>query len=381
VRIVQVTPFFHPHAGGVESHVRGLAREFAREGHDVTVVTSRYDRRLPREEHLDGFRILRTRTLGLVFNTPFDVGTGGVLRDLDADVVHLHYPPPITSFFATRTLQRRNIPVCLTYHCDLYLPGFTGRLIAGLYQRVFLPPTLRRVGRIVVHTRSYGVTSAMLRGRELAVIPSVVDLDRFRPSLDGTDLRVNLRLDGKRILSFTGRLVPHKGVDVILQALTQLPDDVVLLVIGAGPVLRSLLGLARRLGVADRVRFCPAISDDDLPRYLAMSDVFVFPSQSRLEGFGLAVAEAMAVGLPVVIADMPGVREVIEPGQEGLLAEPLLASDLAAKIRVLLDDPSLARRMGAAGRRRAEERYGLPTVAHQLLSLYGDLHAAGLSGP
>jgi glycosyltransferase involved in cell wall biosynthesis len=74
---------------------------------------------------------------------------------------------------------------------------------------------------------------------------------------------------------------------------------------------------------------------------------------------------------------MPGVREVIEPGREGLLAEPLLAEDFAAKIRILLDDPALARRMGAAGRRRAEERYGLATVAGQLLSLYASLHAAG----
>jgi glycosyltransferase involved in cell wall biosynthesis len=278
-------------------------------------------------------------------------------------------------------LNRRNVPVCLTYHCDLYLAGFSGRLLSGLYQRVFLPPTLRGVDRIVVHTRSYGVTSAVLRGRELSVIPSVVDLDWFRPGLDAGSLRGDLRLEGKRILTFTGRLVPHKGVDVILQALARLPDDVVLVVVGAGPVLHSLVGLARRLGVGDRVRFCARVSDDDLPRYLALGDVFVFPSQSRLEGFGLAVAEAMAVGLPVVIADMPGVREVIEPGREGLLAEPLLADDLAEKIRILLDDPPLARRMGAAGRRRAEERYGLPTVAHQLLSLYADLHAAGLSGP
>ncbi len=381
MRIVQVTPFFHPHAGGVESHVRSLAREFAREGHDVTVVTSRYQSSLPREEQTEGYRVLRTRTLGVAFNTPFDMGTGRMLRGLDADVVHLHYPPPVTSFFATRTLQRRNIPVCLTYHCDLYLAGFGGRLLAGLYQRVFLPPTLRRVDRIIVHTRSYGVTSAMLRGRELSVIPSVVDLDWFRPGLPASDLRSDLRLEGKRILGFTGRLVPHKGVDVILQALTELPEDVVLLVVGAGPTLPNLVGLARRLGVGDRVRFCPSVTDDDLPRYLGLADVFVFPSQSRLEGFGLAVAEAMAVGLPVVIADMPGVREVIDPGQEGLLAEPLLASDLAAKIRILLDDPALARRMGAAGRRRAEERYGLPTVAHQLLSLYADLHEAGLSGP
>jgi glycosyltransferase involved in cell wall biosynthesis len=381
VRIVQVSPFFHPHAGGVESHVRRLARAFARQGHDVTVVTSRFRPNLPVDERMEGYRVLRSRTLAVLLNTPFDVGVGRTLRPLDADVVHLHYPPPVTSFFATRTLQRRNVPVCLTYHCDLYLAGVTGRILAGLYQRVFLPPTLRRVGRIIVHTRSYGVTSANLRGRDLTVIPSVVDLDWFRPGLDPGRLRGDLRLDGKRVLAFTGRLVPHKGVDVILQALTMLPDDVVLLVVGAGPRLPSLVGLARRLGVAERVRFCPAVVDDELPRYLGLADIFVFPSQSRLEGFGLAVAEAMAVGLPVVIADMPGVREVIEPGHEGLLAEPLLANDLAKKIKILLDDPALARAMGAAGRRRAEARYGLPTVARQLLSLYADLHEAGLSGP
>jgi glycosyltransferase involved in cell wall biosynthesis len=381
VRIVQVTPFFHPHAGGVESHVRSLARQFARMGHDVTVVTSRYHSNLPADERMEGYRVLRSRTLGVALNTPFDVGVGRRLRSLDADVVHLHYPPPVTSFLATRTLQRANVPVCLTYHCDLYLSGITGRLIAGFYQRVFLPPTLRRVDRIVVHTRSYGVTSAMLRGRELAVIPSVVDLDWFRPGLDAGHLRGELRLEGKRVLGFTGRLVPHKGVDVILQALTELPEDVVLLVVGAGPRLPSLVGLARRLGVGDRVRFCRSVTDDDLPRYLGLADIFVFPSQSRLEGFGLAVAEAMAVGLPVVIADMPGVREVIEPGHEGLLAEPLLASDLAKKVKILLDDPRLARAMGAAGRRRAEERYGLATVAGQLISLYASLHEAGLSGP
>lgn len=377
MRIVQVTPFFHPHAGGVESHVRGLAREFAREGHEVTVVTSRYRSDLPRDEEYDGYRVLRTRSLGVAFNTPVDVGTGRTLRGLDADVVHLHYPPPLTSYFATRALERRSVPTCLTYHCDLYLAGAAGQLLGGLYQRVFLQRTLRSVDRIVVHTRSYGVTSAMLRGRELAVIPSVVDLDRFRPGLDASALRRDLHLEGKRVLAFTGRLVPHKGVDVILQALTRLPKDVVFLALGAGPRLPSLVGQARRLRIEDRVKFCPAVSDEDLPKFLALADLFVFPSQNRLEGFGLVVAEAMAVGLPVIIADMPGVREVIEPGQEGLLVEPLLASDLAEKVMTLLDHPELARRMGAAGRARAETRYAPPIVAAQLLKLYGDLRAAG----
>jgi glycosyltransferase involved in cell wall biosynthesis len=377
VRIVQVAPFFHPHAGGVESHVRSLATELARQGHDVTVVTSRYRRDLPVTEQIDGYRIVRTRSLGVLFNTPLDVGTGPALRGLAADVVHLHYPPPLTSFFATQALSGSRVPICLTYHCDLFLAGAAGRVIAGAYERTLLPPTLSRVDRIVVHTQSYGTTSAMLRGRELEVIPSVVDLERFRPGLDASRARAALHLQGKRVVAFTGRLVPHKGVDVLLQALRELPDDVHLVVVGRGPRLVDLVGLARRIGVADRAHFCPAVSDDDLPRYLGLANVFAFPSQNRLEGFGLAVAEAMACGLPVVISDMPGVREVIDEGVEGLLVEPLLADDLAAKIRALLDAPERARQMGAAGRRRAEERYGLARVAGQLIRLYGALGAAG----
>ncbi|MGP8072116.1 MAG: glycosyltransferase family 4 protein [Thermoplasmata archaeon] len=377
MRIVQVSPFFTPHTGGVESHVRTLAHEFARQGHEVTVVTARYDRALPAQEMFEGYRILRTPTLGVVLNTPIDPGTTRVIRGLDADIFHLHYPPPLTSYFASRGLVGRHVPVCLTYHCDLDLAGAAGRLVSGAYQRFFLPPTLRRVNGIIVHTRSYGITSGSLRGRELTVIPSVVDLDRFRPGLDTGPLRTTLRLEGKRVIVFTGRLVPHKGVNVLLEALTELPSDVVLLVIGAGPRLSSLRGLARRLDVEDRVRFCTTVSDEELPHYLALADLFAFPSQNRLEGFGLAVAEAMAVGLPVVVADMPGVREVIEPGVEGLLVEPLIAGDIAAKVLTILNDRALARQMGAAGRRRAEARYGAATVTAQLITAYEALRATG----
>jgi len=378
VRIVQVAPFFHPHAGGVESHVRSLCGEFVRRGHEVTVVTSRYRSGLPAVETMpEGYRVVRTRPLGVVLNTPIDVGTGHVLRNARADVVHLHYPPPLTSFFAAWALDRAHVPVCLTYHCDLFLAGSTGRSLAALYERTFLPATLSRVDRVIVHTQSYGTTSAMLRGRELEIIPAVVDLERFRPGLDSSGPRTTLHLEGRRVVVFTGRLVAHKGVDVLLQALRELPLDVHLVVVGRGPRLPDLRALARRLGIQDRVHFCPAVRDHELAQYVAAGDVFAFPSQNRLEGFGLAVAEAMACGLPVVTSDMPGVREVIDDGVQGLLVEPLLADDLAEKLRAVLDDPKRARAMGEAGRRRVEERYDLRKVAAELIRLYEGLVATG----
>jgi glycosyltransferase involved in cell wall biosynthesis len=377
VRILQVSPFYHPHPGGVESHVRALSGEFVRQGHEVTVLTSRHDRTLPEEERIDGVRVVRARTLAVAFNTPVDYGTRRAIRSLPADVVHLHFPPPLTSYFAVRGLARGSVPVCLTYHCDLYLGGLGGRLLTRLYERMFLPGTLAGVDRVVVHTRSYGLTSVPLRGRPLEIIPSSVDLERFRPGVDGRDVKHRLGLDDRRVVAFTGRLVPHKGIDLLIRTVPELPKDVSMLVVGRGPRLPVLRTLAARLGVEDRVRFCPDVSDEELPSYLRAADLFVFPSHNRLEGFGLAVAEAMACGLPVVTADMPGVREVIEPGKEGLLAEPLIGGDLAAKIVELLDDPARRRRMGEAARRRAEERYALPTVAGQLIALYRSLNAAG----
>ncbi len=377
MRIVQVAPYFHPHAGGVESHVRAIAREFARTGHEVTILTSRYDRRLPEEERFEGYRILRARTYGVWFNTPIDPGVRRRLGEIDGDIVHLHYPPPLTSYFATHPGPRVGRPTCLTYHCDLYLPTPIGAVLTGLYDRILLPSTLRKVGRIIVHTRSYALTSRALRARPLEIIPSSVDLDRFRPGVDGAAIRRRLQIEDRRVIAFAGRLVPHKGVDTILRALARLPSDVVLLVIGRGPDLASLTELARRLDVLDRVRFCPRVDDEELPQYLRAADLFVFPSQNRLEGFGLAVAEALACGLPVVVADIPGVREVIEPGREGLLAEPLLEGSLADRIRELLDDPARRAQMGRAARARAEERYGVATVTSSLIALYQRLIAAG----
>ncbi len=377
MRIVQITPFFYPHAGGVESHVRSLAGEFARLGHEVTVVTSRHDSSLPLTEEFEGYRILRAKSWAVVYNTPIAPATRRLIASVPGDVFHLHFPPPLTSYFAVRGLGRREVPRCLTYHCDLYLEGAVGSVLTGLYSTLFLPPTLDRVNRIIAHTRSYASTSRALRGRRLEIVPSAVDVRRFRPDLDGSAVRERLGLTGHRVLAFTGRLVPHKGVDVILRALRDLPADVALLLVGHGPRLADLQALARRLGVEGRVRFCTSVTDEELPYYLRAADIFVFPSQNRLEGFGLVVAEAMASGLPVIIADMPGVREVIEPGHEGLLVEPLIARDLVSKILELLDDPARRQVMGAAARKRAEERYSLEIVARQLLTVYEGLRAAG----
>ncbi len=371
-----MSPFFDPHAGGVEAYVRRLTEELARRGHEVTVLTSRYDRALPEEERRDGYRIVRSRTLGVLLDTPIDTGTRRLVRTLPADVAHLHYPPPLTSYFATRGLAGRSIPICLTYHCDLYRPGPVGRLLTALYEGLFLPPTLDRAKRIVAHTRTYAETSTPLRGRAVDIIPSAVDLDRFRPDVDGTVVRARLGLGGRRVILFTGRLVPHKGVDQILRALALLPKDVALVVVGRGPARGARRprppprdrGPGPLLPVG-RGRGAPGVLPGGRPLRLPVPQPPRRVRARRRGGHGLGPSRRRR--------RYARVREVIEPGVEGLLADPLLLSDLAEKVRELLDDPGRRAVMGAAARRRAESRYGVATVVDALVSLYGSLIEAG----
>ena len=127
---------------------------------------------------------------------------------------------------------------------------------------------------------------------------------------------------------------------------------------------------AGTMGVADRIRFLGRVSEENLPRVYAACDVFVLPSVSRLEAFGIVALEAMATGKPVVVADIPGVREVIEDGREGLLADPVNAQDLAEKIQRVLSDPEARRTMGRRGREKVLDSFSIERVTDQIEALY-----------
>ena len=120
---------------------------------------------------------------------------------------------------------------------------------------------------------------------------------------------------------------------------------------------------------------------EELPAYYRAADVLVLPSISRLEAFGLVGLEAMASERPVVLSDIPGVREVIEDGKEGLLAPPASPEGLAARINELLDDPGRRHEMGLRGRERVLRLFTWDVVGAQFRAIYERLVAEGAGGP
>ena len=378
MRIVQVSPWFYPHLGGVESHVQGLARELAARGHEVTVVTARHTPSAPARESVDGFDIIRVKPRMIVLRTPIAPRIRSVLRDLPADVIHAHLPPPLSAHYAADASEQRGRPLVITYHCDVEIPSILGSFIETIYRRSLGASTLARASKVIVTTKTYAATSRAVWRHNPVVIPNAVDVHRFGPEVDGRSVRARLKIPPDRpVVLLVGRIVPHKGVEHFVEAARYLPG-VQLLVAGEGSSLETMEALARSLAVEGRVRFLGRVSQENLPRVYAACDVFVLPSVSRLEAFGIVALEAMATGKPVVVADIPGVREVIEDGREGLLADPVNPRDLADKIQRLVADPDLRAEMGRRGREKVLAAFTTETVTDQVLGVYKDVldHAA-----
>jgi len=347
-----------------------LSRELAARGHEVTVVTSRHDPSLPADERLEGFRILRVKPRMIVMRTPIVPKMRSALRGIPVDIVHAHSPPPLAAHYAGNVASEDRVPYVITYHCDVELPNPFGALVESVYRRSLGASTLRDAARVVVTTRTYAATSRAVWRYNPAVIPNAVDHRRFNPDLDGSVIRERLKIPANMpVALLVGRIVPHKGVEHFIEAAGFVPDAR-FVIAGEGSLLNEMKRFAGAMGVSDRVSFLGRVSDEELPQVYAACDVFVLPSVSRLEAFGIVALEAMATAKPVIVADIPGVREMIEDGRDGLLSDPVNPRDLADKIRRLLTDPDGRKAMGTRGREKVLESFSIERVTDQIEALY-----------
>ncbi len=221
---------------------------------------------------------------------------------------------------------------------------------------------------------------------DLRVLPLGTDPVRFRPGLDTAELRTRYRLEQGRWLLTVARLAAHKGIDTGLRILAALRDeapDLRYAVVGSGVKQGELERLSRELGVADRVRFLTAVPDADLPGIYNCAEVYLGasrPAELMIEGFGIALTEASACGLPVIGGSAGGIPDAVRDGETGLLVDGSSPDAVLGAVRLLLRDRELARRLGAGGRRAVETFYNWDRVAAEVVQIgreLGERHAAG----
>ena len=219
------------------------------------------------------------------------------------------------------------------------------------------------------------------------VVPLGADPVRFRPGIATGPIRERYGLDPGRWLLTVAKLSPFKGVDVALRALATLRDRypaVRYAVAGTGEQQGELEQLARDLGLADRVRFLNNVADDDLPALYNLAEVYVGVSRQSgldVEGFGLALLEASACGIPVVAGRSGGIPDAVRDGETGLLVDSEDPPAVAGAIAELLDSEARARALGLGGRAAVESRYNWDRVVSDLRAISGVFHRERTQAP
>jgi glycosyltransferase involved in cell wall biosynthesis len=383
MRILFALTYYRPHISGLTIYVERLARALANRGHNVTVLTSRYDSRLPAQEWTGGVRIVRAPVALRVSKGVIMPGFGDIARALlrEHDVASIHVPQfdaaglAFSARFITRT------PVVLTYHCDLKLPPGRLNAVAGRVVQIANRVALALADRVVSSTADYAEhVPALVRVRpKWAIIPPPIVV----APLDLANARAfeeRWRMDEHRpTIGFVARFAAEKGVEVIVQAMPYiLRAFPTARVVYAGPY-RDVLGeqaYAQRLmpsitQLGEHWVFTDVLSDQDLLALYSTSDVVVLPSLNTTESFGMVQVEAMFLGTPVVASDLSGIRSAVQQTGMGELAAAGDAVAFAQAITRVLE----ARARYVRPRVEIEQHYHMDRTVDAYEQVFGDVVA------
>jgi glycosyltransferase involved in cell wall biosynthesis len=345
-----------------------LLCESERRAVDSRVLVASTDRVTSREVR-NGVPVTRAASLARVGSVGLSVSLPLELRRMQADVTVLHEPNPM-ALLADFVTGRRG-PLVVYFHSEVVRPRWKYRLL----YRPLLARVLDRASRIIVASPSMAATARQLAAHrdKCVVIPYGIDAAPLArtPAVQARAAAIRGEADLPLVL-FVGRLVPYKGVDVLIRAMSGTPARLV--VAGDGPLGLVLRRLASDTGVADRVSFRGTVTDEELVALYHACDLFVLPSVTRAEAFGMVQLEAMACGKPVVSTDLPsGVPWVNRHGESGLVVPPGDSEALRQTMTMLVDDDALRDRLGAGALRRAETEFTAARMADRTVALYEEV--------
>jgi glycosyltransferase involved in cell wall biosynthesis len=366
MKVLHVGKYYPPVPGGME-RVLQLLCEGERRQVDSRVLVASTGRTMQHEVR-HGVPVTRAGSLAMIGSVGLAPALPLELFRAERDITVLHEPNPVALVADCLTAGRG--PLVVYFHSEVVRAEWKYRLL----YRPFLRRVLDRAARIIVASPNMAERADQLHGHrhKCVVIPYGIDPAPLTDTPGVSARAVALRRQlGTPLVLFTGRLVPYKGMDVLLRAIALL--DARLVVAGDGP-LRGLLEAQARATCGGRVTFVGTVEDRELTALYHACDVFVLPSVTRAEAFGMVQLEAMACGKPVVSTSVPsGVPWVNQHEVTGLIVPPADVAALARAIGVLLADCVLRERLGTAGRHRVHQEFTSARMAERTVALYREV--------
>lgn len=354
--VLHLGKFYPPHHGGIETHVRDLAVRQARTGR-VTVIAANSERQNERAT-IEDVDVIRVARVGTIASMPVCPGLTKAIRGCPADLVHLHTPNPGAAFSFLRSGHRGRLIV--THHADTL-----GRKLLRAVADIYVRRVMERASIVLTTSQRYLDSSEELAPfrEKCRVIPLGIDPAGW----EGAPGAANSTGSGQPLILAAGRLVAYKGFDVLIRAMKNV--DAKLLLIGSGPQERTLRELAAREGVLHKVEMRGRVPD--LRPWFRQASVFVLPSTTRAEAFGIVQLEAMAAGLPVINTDLQsGVPEVSVHGETGITVPAGSSEALSDAIKMLLGREDLRRTFGANARARVQTEFTADRMAERTMAVY-----------
>lgn len=379
MKVLHVIPSLSPGDGGPSFAMPLMARGLELSGVQVDVATTEGDRE--QRINQNGVSVFYFPRQSEFYKVSLPLSRWLSERIRDYDLVHIHALFSYSSYAAARLATKNGVPYIVRPLGVLNRWGMQNRrrLLKRLSFRLIEQRIMRSAAAIHYTSQQERLEAEETGVRnESVVIPLAVDLSGFR-ELPGPEPFYEKfpHARGSDIILFLSRLDPKKGLDLLLRAFAtcdvRLPSSSVvgpLLVIagdGDDQFVAGLRRLAEELGIADEVLWTGFLGGDDKLSAMAAASLFVLPSYS--ENFGIALAEAMAAGLPCVMSDQVGIAVDAKEYDAGLVV-PCEVGPLAEAMQRLLDDPELRSRLGANARRLVDDRFSVEAMSDSLVKLY-----------
>ncbi|MFA5359797.1 MAG: glycosyltransferase family 4 protein [Patescibacteria group bacterium] len=262
----------------------------------------------------------------------------------------------------------KNVPYLLTLQEGDPIPEIKKkiRFLYPLFKRIFIQ------ANIIQAISNYLANFAREMGYKgrLEVVPNGVNAEKFKiENLNKKELKNKFNInESDKILVTISRLVKKNAIDDIIKSLVYLPENIKFLILGDGPDKKFLENLVKELKLENRVILKGQISQDDLPKYLAVADIFIRPSLS--EGQGIAFLEAMAAGVPVIATPVGGIVDFLRDKETGLFCEVNNPKSIAEKAKILLENKDLVEKIKINAVKLVREYYDWHMIALKIKNIF-----------
>jgi glycosyltransferase involved in cell wall biosynthesis len=367
-KILHIPNYYPPHIGGIEGVCHSIVTAMPEFEHQVICFN---DQKQTVREVYEGIPVTRCGVWKKIFSQSvsfsFYKELKRIFKTYHPDDVHFHTPNPLGSVYLLPLLPKKT-KLLVHWHSDIIEQN-----LLYIFYHPIEKQLLKRADKVMATSPSYidGSKALSQWGNKLTVVPNTVDVERWkkREGDDEAIEQIKSLYEKKKIIFTCGRHVPYKGLRYLIDAVPLIAGNAVVVVAGKGPLSDEL---KKRAASFPSVYFIGRLSDDELRHYLYASDIYAFPSITRNEAFGVALAEAMYCGLPGVTFTIPfsGVNWLCLNGETGLESENGNFQALAGAINRLLTDDELRKQLAENATRRIKANFTIEAIREHLEELY-----------